>query len=539
MTKCLLMKKGRRAQEIDYFHGGNLSERRQITELSCLYEVTRALSGNLKLKAALNKVLEIMADHLGMVRGTITLLKPGSSELQIEVAHGLTAEARRRGHYKLGEGITGRVVATGDPIVIPNITKDPRFLNRTRTRAVSRQDRPVSFICVPINHGSYTIGALSIDRYAAPDVSLEDDLRLLTIISSLIAQSVIRLHEANVERQSLLSENRKLRMALAEKYRVGSLIGNSSQMQEVYEMVQRVAESNATVLLRGESGTGKSLVAKAIHFNSRQAKGPFVNVNCSTLPETLIESELFGHAKGAFTGAIQQKKGRFELANKGTIFLDEIGDLPHSVQVKLLGVIQDKEFQRVGDTKTIRINCRIIAATNKNLEEAMERGEFREDLYYRLNVFPIYLPPLRERKTDIILLAEHFLEKFSKEHGKQIKCFSKAALDCLMQYNWPGNVRELQNYIERAIIICDENVLRIHHLPASLQLSGEDGELSSRRKSFADAVAGFEKELIMEALSETGGNQTKAARLLNSSLRIINYKIKKYGIDTNAFKKSR
>jgi len=531
------MKKGHQAQEIEYLRMENLSESRQITELLCLYEVTRALSGNLKLKEGLNRVLQIMAEHLGMVRGTVTLLKPGSSELQIEVAHGLTAEARRRGHYKLGEGITGRVVANGQPIVIPNITKDPRFLNRTRTRTGANPNQPVSFICVPINHGSYTIGALSVDRYAASDVSLEDDLRLLTIISSLIAQSVIRLQEANAERQSLISENRKLRIALAEKYRVGSLIGNSSQMQEVYEMVHRVAESNATVLLRGESGTGKSLVAKAIHFNSRQAKGPFINVNCSTLPETLIESELFGHAKGAFTGAIQQKKGRFELANGGTIFLDEIGELPHSVQVKLLGVIQDKEFQRVGGTRTIRIKCRIVAATNKNLEDAMERGEFREDLYYRLNVFPIYLPPLRERKTDIILLAEHFLEKFSKEHGKKIKCFSKAALDCLMQYDWPGNVRELQNYVERAIIICDENILRIHHLPASLQLAGDDAGHTDRRKSFADAVAGFEKELIMEALSETGGNQTRAAKLLNSSLRIINYKIKKYNIDTKMFKK--
>ncbi len=532
------MNKGRRVQNIEYLKTENLSESRQITELSCLYEVTRALSGNKNLKKALDKVLEIMAEHLGMVRGTVTILKPDSSELQIEVAHGLTAEARRRGHYKLGEGITGRVVATGEPIVIPNITKDPRFLNRTRTRTVSREDRKVSFICVPINHSSYTIGALSIDRYAAPNVSLEDDLRLLTIISSLIAQSVMRLHETNAERQSLLSENRKLRMALTEKYKVGNLIGNSSQMQEVYEMMHRVAESNATVLLRGESGTGKSLVAKAIHFNSRQSKGPFISVNCSALPETLMESELFGHAKGAFTGAVRHSKGRFEMAHKGTIFLDEIGDLPHSVQVKLLGVIQDKEFQRVGDSRTIRINCRIVAATNKKLEEAMERGEFREDLYYRLNVFPIYLPPLRERKTDIILLAEHFLEKFCKEYNKNIRCFSRAAMDCLMHYDWPGNVRELQNYIERAVIICDENVLGIRHLPAGLQFSVDEDETRIRRQSFADAVASFEKKLIMEALSETDGNQTRAAKLLNSSLRIINYKIKKYAIDTSTFKKT-
>lgn len=531
-------KRRTRTAEIGYSPSENIPQSRQIEELSCLYEVAKTLSSSNNLRAVLMEVLDILAKRFGLIRGTVTLLNPDSSELQIEVAHGLSFEAKKRGHYKLGEGITGRVVATGQPIVIPNITKDPRFLNRTRSRKTSESNLPISFICVPINHGSFTIGALSVDRHASPGVSLEDDLRLLTIVSSIIAQSAIRLHEANKERQSLLSENRKLKMALAEKYRVDSLVGNSSQMQEVFDMIMRVADSNATVLLRGESGTGKSMIAKAIHYNSRHARGPFVSVNCSALPESLIESELFGHEKGAFTGAVKRKKGRFELANKGTIFLDEIGDLPLSVQVKLLGVIQEKEFQRVGGTRSIRVDCRIVAATHKNLEEAMERGEFREDLYYRLNVFPIFLPPLRERKTDIILLAEHFLEKFSQEHEKGIKRFSKAALDSLMQYNWPGNVRELQNYIERAVLICDEDILRIHHLPANLQITGDDLAESGARPSFEEAVANFEKELIVEALTETKGNQTRAAKLLGTSLRIINYKVKKYNIDTSIFKHS-
>ncbi len=531
-------RKERGSQPIGYEPPGTISQSRQIEELSCLYEVAKTLSSSNNLRAALMDVLEILAQKFGLIRGTVTLLNPDSSELQIEVAHGLSFEAKKRGHYKLGEGITGRVVATGQPIVIPNITKDPRFLNRTRSRRTSKCELPISFICVPINHGNFTIGALSVDRYSTPGVSLEDDLRLLTIISSIIAQSVIRLHEANKERQSLLSENRKLKLALAEKYKVKSLVGNSSQMQEVFDMIMRVADSNATVLLRGESGTGKSMIAKAIHYNSRHAKGPFVSVNCSALPESLIESELFGHEKGAFTGAVHRKKGRFELANKGTIFLDEIGDLPLTVQVKLLGVIQEKEFQRVGGTSSIKVDCRIVAATHKNLEEAMERGEFREDLYYRLNVFPIFLPPLRERKTDIILLAEHFLEKFAHEHKKKIKRFSKAALDCLMQYNWPGNVRELQNYVERAVLICDEDILRIHHLPPNLQITGDDLAESGGRPTFEEAVANFEKELILEALTETRGNQTRAAKILGTSLRIINYKVKKYQIDTSIFKKS-
>ncbi len=530
------MTKSNLASDIDYFTDSRIPKSRQIEELACLYEVSKALSSTLQLKSAMAKVLEIMAARLGMVRGTISLLKPDSSELQIEVAHGLSAAARRRGRYRLGEGITGTVVATGEPIIIPNISKDPRFLNKTKSRKKNQADGPISFICVPIKHGSRTIGALSVDRVAKEASSLEDDMRILTIISSILAQSVVRLQEMMAERKSLLAENRKLKRALAEKYHFENLIGNSSQMQEVFEMVHRVAESRATVLLRGESGTGKSMIAKAIHFNSKQAKGPFVSVNCSALPESLIESELFGHEKGAFTGATGTKRGRFELANKGTLFLDEIGELPHSVQVKLLNVIQDREFQRVGGTRTVKVDVRIIAATNKNLEEAMKRGEFREDLYYRLNVFPIYLPPLRERKSDIVALAEHFLEKFCREHGKEIKQFSSAAVDCLMQYNWPGNVRELQNCIERAVIICDEEILRVHHLPQNIQRLMESESNPARRRSFQEAVENFEKELIVEALIETRGNQTRAAKLLNTSLRIINYKIKKYGIDPSNYK---
>ncbi len=519
-----------------YFLGSRLPQRRQIQELTCLYEVTRALSSTLNLKNALARVLEIMEESLGMIRGTICILKPESPEVQIEVAHGISRAAQKKGRYRLGEGITGTVVETGEPIIIPNISQDPRFLNKTGSHSKGDGDEPVSFICVPIKHGKRAIGALSVDRIARDAGSLEDDLRLLTVISSILAQSVVRLQEMMAERKHLLSENRKLKRALAEKYQFENIIGNSSQMLQVFEMVHRVAESKATVLLRGESGTGKSMIAKAIHFNSPQATGPFISVNCSALPENLIESELFGHERGAFTGATSMKKGRFELAHKGTLFLDEIGELPHSVQVKLLNVIQEREFQRVGGTKTVKVDVRIIAATNKNLEHAMEQGEFREDLYYRLNVFPIYLPPLRERKSDIVALAEYFLQKFSKEYGKEIRQFSSAAIDCLMQSNWPGNVRELQNCIERAVIVCSEPVLRVHHLPQNIQCFAEGQDSRTKGRSFQEAVENFEKEMIVEALMETRGNQTKAAKLLNTSLRIINYKIKKYGIDPAAYK---
>nr|WP_309474807.1 sigma 54-interacting transcriptional regulator [Dissulfurirhabdus thermomarina] len=497
--------------------------------------MTRALVAAADLKAALREVMEILAARMGMSRGTVTIVNPRTGALEIEVAHGLSAEARRRGRYRIGEGITGQVVATGKPLVVPRISEEPRFLNRTRSRGdLHRKD--ISFLCVPIQAGRETIGALSVDRLFDGTVSFEEDLRLLTIISGLVAQTVSRLQAINAEREQLLSENLTLRRALEEKYGLDNLVGKSSRMVEVFEMIHRVAGSTATVLLRGESGTGKSMAARAIHFNSPRKDRPFVTVSCSALPETLIESELFGHERGAFTGATARKPGRFEQAEGGTIFLDEIGELPHNVQVKLLHVIQEREFQRLGGARPIRCDVRIVAATNKNLEEAVAAGQFREDLYYRLNVFPIYLPPLRERRTDILLLAEHFLAQFARENEKAIHRISSPAIDLLVQYHWPGNVRELQNCMERAVLVCDEDVIRARHLPPTLQTAASAPGSGRRAPSLADAVAAFEKELIEEALKESRGNQTRAAALLDTSLRIINYKIHKYGIDPSRFK---
>ncbi len=506
-----------------------------VEGLTCLYEVTKCLASAKNLNESLKKVVKILADYMGMTHGTVTILNPHTSDIEIEVAHGLSAEARRRGIYKPGEGVTGQVVASGKPLVIPKISEDSRFLNRTRTRGKASQNE-MSFICVPIKNGRQTIGALSVDKPYQSNAPLEDNLRLLTIISGLVAQTVSRLQAIKSEREVLLRENRTLKRALSEKYSIDNLIGKSSRMQEVFEMVHRVAGSNATVLLRGESGSGKSLVAKAIHYNSPRSKRPFITVNCSALPETLIESELFGHERGAFTGAYNRKIGRFEQVKDGTIFLDEIGELPQSVQVKLLNVIQEREFQRLGGTSPIKTKCRIIAATNKNLEEAMREGAFREDLYYRLNVFPIYLPALRERRTDILLLAEHFLERYCADNNKDIKGISQPAIDLLMQYHWPGNVRELQNCIERAVLVCDEDTIRAHHLPPTLQSMIENSDEHKQVRCLADAVADFEKELIIEALKQTKGNQTKAADLLDTSLRIINYKIRKYNIKPKLFK---
>ena len=501
--------------------------------LACLFEITQAVDKPGSLKSGLQKILSTLATRMGMNRGTITILNPDTRELQIEIAHGLTAEARKRGRYKLGEGITGRVVENGEPAIVPRISQEPLFLNRTRSRGdLHKQD--ISFICVPIKIGPQTIGALSVDRLYQEDVHLDADVQLLTIIASVIAQAVNNLMRIDQDKQRLQAENLKLREELQDKYNLDNIVGNSSKMRQVFEMIQRVAKSNATVLIRGESGTGKELVASAIHYNSKRAHKPFVRVNCAALPETLVESELFGHEKGAFTGATQTKMGRFELAQRGTIFLDEIGDLSPTVQLKLLRVIQEREFVRVGGTKSMDVDVRIIAATHRDLEGLLATGAFREDLYYRLNVFPIYLPPLRERQTDIILLAEYFLQKYSQENNKNIKRISSPAIDLLMQYHWPGNVRELENVIERALLVCDEDTIRAIHLPASLQtLDRQDGR---KAVSLAAAVESLEKEMIIEALRATHGNQTLAAEYLDTSLRILGYKIKNYQLNPRQYK---
>jgi Nif-specific regulatory protein len=305
-------------------------------------------------------------------------------------------------------------------------------------------------------------------------------------------------------------------------------------MRQVCEQIAQVARTNTTVLIRGESGTGKELIAHAIHYNSLRANKPFVKVSCAALPESLIESELFGYEKGAFTGAQSRRKGRFELAESGTLFLDEIGDVNPGTQVKLLRVLQEREFERLGGTETIRSNVRMIAATHKDMEKMIANGEFREDLYYRLNVFTIFVPPLRDRKSDLLLLSDHFLEKFSREHGKSIKRISTPAIDMLTSYHWPGNVRELENCLERAVLVCDGHVIHAHHLPPTLQTAEASGTVM--RLSLKDALSAYEKDLIQDALKTTRGNRAKAARLLNTTERILNYQVGKYGIDWQRFK---
>ncbi len=504
-------------------------EDREVTELSLLYHISCLLDQSLDMREVVNPVLEALSEHLDMRYATLTLLNRQTGDILIETAHGLSPQQASRGRYKLGEGVTGQVVLTGKPMVIPKTSESPMFLDRTM-----RGKRPdTSFICTPIKVGQEVVGALSVDRLYKEEANLDDDVRLLTIISSMIAQAVKLRRAAQEERERLEQENERLRAELRDRFRPSNIVGNSHEMQVVYDQIAQVSRSPTTVLIHGETGTGKELVAHAIHYNSDRADKPFIKAHCAALPETIIESELFGHEKGSFTGATTERKGRFELAHGGTLFLDEIGDVPPSIQIKLLRVIQEREFERIGGIKTIKVNVRLITATNRNLLEMVNQGKFREDLYYRLHVFPIYVPPLRKRKADIVLLADHFLGKYAQESGKQIRRLSSAVIDMLMSYHWPGNVRELENVVERAVLVAEGDVIHPHHLPPTLQTAEASGTpVKGDLKALVDA---YEADIIKDALKSSRGNIAAAARALGTTQRILGYKVSKLNIEPKKY----
>ena len=500
---------------------------RLAKEVELLSDISKALAESLDLEETLTSILKSLDTHLKLRRGTITLLDPDTETINIRLAHGLSKKSQSMASYKVGEGITGLVVQSGKAIIVPDISKDPRFLHKTRSRK-QEKGKQIAFFCVPIKLEGKTIGALSVDKKADPKNEFDANVRLLNVIATMIAQAVKLNKLVESDRKQLSEENVRLRRELKNHFNIHNMVGTSNTMKEVYRLIEQVSNSNATVLLRGESGTGKDLVAHAIHYNSLRSDKPFVKVNCTALPDTLLESELFGHEKGAFTGASERKLGRFERAHGGTLFLDEIGDFSLNLQVKLLRVIQFKEFERVGGLETIKTNVRIVVATHKNLEEQIREGLFREDLYYRINVFPIYMPPLRDRKDDIMLLADYFLEKIAAENNKDISRISTPAIEMLTRYHWPGNIRELENCIERAVLLCNDDVIRSEHLPPSLQMVKKDEAVE--RRSLTEIIENKERELIVDALKKFDGKQRKTAKELGISERILGYKIKKYNI---------
>jgi len=493
--------------------------------LDLISGINNALTRTKDVRANIRSVLELLTSELDFTSAIIFLEQPETEKLTIGSASGLDPADFRRLESKADRGIFREVFENGKAFSIDKLSGDSSigFLGKN----------PQSKLyAVPLVLEQHSLGVLAI----LIDNKFRDIDKLLSLIASMIAQTLRIEHSIRGERQKLIDENSHLKQELKEKHEFTHIIGTSNPMKHVYDQVTQVARSNATVLLRGESGTGKEMIANAIHYNSLRSKRPLIKINCAALPDSLIESELFGHEKGAFTGADRFKKGRFEMADGGTLFLDEIGDLPLQTQIKLLRVLQERAFEPLGGGETIRTNIRLVTATNKNLEDAIAKSGFREDLYYRLNVFTIHLPPLRERKSDILLLAEHFLEKYEIEHGKRIRRISTPAIDMLMSYHFPGNVRELENAIERAVLVCDSNVIHGHHLPPTLQTAEVTGTVTN--VTLSSAVEAFERGMIQDTLKSTGGNVARAAKTLDSTERILGYKIKKYGIDAARFRRA-
>lgn len=493
--------------------------------LALLHDLARLLETSSDLSNTLNQALALLASHLGMMRGAITLINPLTGKIRIEAAYGLNAAQRKRGSYLPGEGITGRVIASGQPMLIRDAGKEPLFLNRTRSRDLAHER--ITFLCVPIRLDGQVVGALSLDQHG--DRNFERELELLEIIAALLAHTAYESGGHGVDHSW-------------DRERPQGFVGNSESMRQVYTQIAMVAPTPTTVFLQGESGTGKELVARAIHNGSSHANGSFVSLNCAALPESLVESELFGHERGAFTGATQTRKGRFELSRGGTLFLDEIGEISLPVQAKLLRVLQERSFERLGGMETLYSDARLITATNRDLAKMVEEGCFRRDLYYRLNVFAISLPPLRQRQEDILPLASHFLDRFARAAGKKAPRLSLAAIDILQRYDWPGNIRELQNVMERSIVFLGrENLLMPQHLPENLRGGRQAGSADANRmqpllSALDSRLEEIERASIIEALASCAGRQNRAAAMLGISERIFGLRLKKYGIDYKKFR---
>ncbi len=503
----------------------------EIKEVTLVNEVAKILSKGLSFEEASAEILKVLYSFWGAEYSFISIYNPKISALTVIKAFGIPESKLKEAIFKDGEGITGKVFKTGVPVVLYDIKTNPVFLNKTGIR--ERLEGDEVFLAVPIKAGGDIIGVLSVCKKFSNKESIEKGLESLMIVGTLIGMFYKLNQKMEEERLEWEEEKRALREELKKTYNIHGIVGTSDAILNLIEVIKKVANTDTTVLITGESGTGKSMIAKAIHSLSPRRDKSFITINCAAIPESLLEAELFGYEKGAFTGAYTSKKGKFELANGGTIFLDEIGDMPLSLQAKILRVIQDKEIERLGSEKVIKVDVRIIAATNKDLEKLVKEGKFREDLYYRLNVVPIHVPPLRERKEDIPLLVEHFLEKFNKKYNKKVK-ISPNAMAMLMEYDWPGNVRELENTIER-LVIMNDGVIKTTDLPAHIRASKRIKTDIESLSNLPEKIRETEKEKIIQALEKTGYVKSRAAKLLGYTLRQLDYRIKKYGIEVKKF----
>jgi Nif-specific regulatory protein len=499
-------------------------------ELEALYQVSTVLSKSLYLKETLQSVLDVLHEYAGMERGMVTLLQPESGDLLVSAIHDGNGNHAEEVRYQHGEGIVGNILMRDETVMIERIADEPRFLGK-----LGLYDPELSFIGVPIRIGSLDpVGVLAAQPTPGPRMLLRERAHFLKMVANLIAQTVRLSWEVENEKRNLAGERDRLRQEVRSNYGFDNIVGHSDAMRMVFEQVRQVSKWDSTVLIRGESGTGKELISNAIHYNSPRADRPFVKLNCAALSDSLLETELFGHEKGAFTGAVNQRKGRFELAHGGTIFLDEIGEITPVFQAKLLRVLQEGEFERVGGSKTIKVDVRVIAATNRDLEQNVQDGDFREDLYYRLNVMPIYIPALRDRAEDIPDVARFLVGKLAKRQGRELS-ITDPAIRMLMQHAWPGNVRELENTLERAAIMSEDGTIDEPQVALTGIAARPITAMQAARPAAAavdlDDLELDERDRIIAALEQAGWVQAKAARLLDMTPRQIAYRVKTLNIE--------
>lgn len=483
----------------------------------------------------LQRILRVLESNLGLVRGTILLVDSNREHLIVGAAQGLGDPAKLEAVYHRGEGVVGKVLTTGEPVVIRRIADAPEFQSRIFDRPPEWR-KTLAFVCVPVRLASETIGVLSVDDPGLREADHLEELRaFLEIVARLIANDVQYRRQLKQARESLERETERLRCMVSHQAQQRKMVGTSEAIRHVQMRVQQVAATQTTVLIRGESGTGKELVASAIHYNSPRACKPFVRINCAALNENLFESELFGHEKGAFTGASSRRIGRLEEAQGGTLFLDEIGEFSPAMQAKLLRVLQEREYERVGGNETLAADARIVTATNRNLEEAMQSGAFRADLYYRINVFPINLPPLRERLEDIPVLAGHFVQKYANLMTKPQPQLAETSLRLLTAHTWPGNVRELENCIEYAVLLCAGPLLLPEHLPQTLHRAEVRESALTGGAKLKSRIRQMEQSVLLEALRQKRGNVCAVAREVGITPRMVRYKLKELDIDPRQF----
>ncbi|MBB1486489.1 nif-specific transcriptional activator NifA [Oceanospirillum sp. D5] len=494
----------------------------QAGELETLFQVSQVLSESLDLQETLSLLLEVLHRRVGLERGLVGLVPPDQEAMVVYALHGMPELNAEDVVYRPGEGIVGEVLGSRQPLLLERITDDSRFLGRL---GVYDPERP--FIGVPIQSGDDVLGVLAAQPSSSQRGLLNERARFLAMTANLIGQSVRLSRQVEQERRVLRDERDQLKRTVRNQYGFDNIIGRAHAMRKVFEQVRQVAKWNTTVLIRGETGTGKELIANAIHYNSPRVKGPFIKVNCAALPENLLESELFGHEKGAFTGAVSQRQGRFEQADNGTLFLDEIGEVSASFQAKLLRILQEGEFERVGGSRTIKIDVRVVAATHRDLEADVGEGRFREDLYYRLNVMPVMIPALRDRLEDIPDIAHFLLQKISTAQKRPLN-ITDDALRVLMHHQWPGNVRELENCLERASVMSGDGTIDRDQV----LLTGIDEQVTGARGGDIDLLdeSVDERERVIAALEQAGWVQAKAARLLNMTPRQIAYRIQTLNI---------